>query len=67
MKDNKTPQGAATATGYGREVSAKEAARQKSQAHAYAYNTSVQPAYEAMQPIVRRYAIDDHGGGYQGL
>lgn len=67
MKDNKTQQGAALATGYGREVSAKEAPRQKSQVHAYGYNTAVQPAYEAIQPIIRRYAIDDHGGGYQGL
>lgn len=67
MKDNKTPQGAIPATGYGLEVSAKEATRQKSQAHAYSYSASVQPAYEAMQPVVRRYAIDDHGGGYQGL
>ncbi len=66
MKDNKTQEGAALAKGYGREVSANEAPRQKNQAHAYSY-TAVQPAYEAMQPIIRRYAIDDHGGGYQGL
>jgi hypothetical protein len=67
MKDNKTQQGAAIATGYRREVSSKESSRQKSQVHAYSYSATVQPAYEEMQPIVRRYAIDDHGGGYQGL
>lgn len=67
MKVNKTQKGAAVAAGYRKDNSAKEAAAQKSQAHAPAYVQGIQSAYEDMQPVMRRYAIDDHGGGYQGL
>lgn len=63
MKDNKTQQRKAIATGF-REIPAKETARQKNSART-SPGTAAQSAYE--EPIVRRYAIDDHGGGYQGL
>jgi hypothetical protein len=63
MKDNKNQQSIA---GANNAANAASKSQQNGQLNNYA-TASTYKNYESSQPVIRRYAIDDHGGGYQGL